>query len=534
MGHALLARYGACTSGGHVVDLLTYHFLKPNSAHRPRTPSITHVSLQHGKHKSPFRCRLSDKSTVIAAALRIETIGHHWSRGSQETYEQNTTELIGRTKPSCLIEAGLCHPHEDDSQRQGGLATLLRQARLDSWKWFNSSPSSGNSLGGWRHDASATRIWRFVSILDDASYPVVAASSLSGLFVATTTFASFLAENALFRRNPFLSHCSRVPNQPIHCDKIMIFFAWAAVAERLDCSPPTKANWVQSVAWPLPDFRQVGTVPDDAAGRWVLSGISRPPPCPLPRHSDAAPYSRHSTLIGSQDLAVKSCPNLFTHSFAFNAVQIRLERHALFYVADINNSATNHIEDYSFILPLLKTVGWTGASEVKKRGSDTGDTDTPRLAPPRSYAQGRAVFPSRRCTVQIISATMESCTEFCCKFPVNKAVGSPLVNVALRMRQFRALRAEKVAYLLRRGSFPVLLPRFPAPIKAGRWQRHAVKDVWEALEGIVLVCEACKAPQDKAREGGERREKRKDVIRDVLTSERNAGYLEQRRDCEKM
>ncbi|KAJ8871651.1 hypothetical protein PR048_027978 [Dryococelus australis] len=46
-----IRRYGACTSGRHVVDVQTYHFLKPNSAHRPRTASITHVSLQHGKHK---------------------------------------------------------------------------------------------------------------------------------------------------------------------------------------------------------------------------------------------------------------------------------------------------------------------------------------------------------------------------------------------------------------------------------------------------------------------------------------------------
>ncbi|KAJ8897332.1 hypothetical protein PR048_002678 [Dryococelus australis] len=40
-----IARYGACSSGGHVVDVLTYHFLKPNSAHRPRTASITYILL---------------------------------------------------------------------------------------------------------------------------------------------------------------------------------------------------------------------------------------------------------------------------------------------------------------------------------------------------------------------------------------------------------------------------------------------------------------------------------------------------------
>ncbi|KAJ8897146.1 hypothetical protein PR048_002492 [Dryococelus australis] len=35
-------------------------------------------------------------------------------------------QLIRRTK------AGLCHPHKGDSQRQGGLATLLQQAQLDN------------------------------------------------------------------------------------------------------------------------------------------------------------------------------------------------------------------------------------------------------------------------------------------------------------------------------------------------------------------------------------------------------------------
>ncbi|KAJ8894561.1 hypothetical protein PR048_007218 [Dryococelus australis] len=48
----------------------------------------------------------------------------------------------------------------------------------------------------------------------------------------------------------------------------------AAVAERLACSPRTKANLVHSRV-----FSHVGIVPDDAAGRSVFSGISR-----LPHH----------------------------------------------------------------------------------------------------------------------------------------------------------------------------------------------------------------------------------------------------------
>ncbi|KAJ8866554.1 hypothetical protein PR048_032413 [Dryococelus australis] len=41
--------------------------------------------------------------------------------------------------------------------------------------------------------------------------------------------------------------------------------------------------------------------------------------------------------------------------------------------------------------PSLK-VGWSCASKVKKRGSDTGDTNTARLAPHRSYARGVQCF----------------------------------------------------------------------------------------------------------------------------------------------
>ncbi|KAJ8866641.1 hypothetical protein PR048_032502 [Dryococelus australis] len=113
----------------------------------------------------------------------------------------------------------------------------------------------------------------------------------------------------------------------------------ATVAERSDYSRPTKANRV------TPGSSHVGIVPDDAAGRRVFSGISRFPrpfiPALLHTHlkhlhrlsrppgseplkslhpfkflpplqSNAAPYSPHFTLIGSQNLAVKSRPNLST------------------------------------------------------------------------------------------------------------------------------------------------------------------------------------------------------------------------------
>ncbi|KAJ8868788.1 hypothetical protein PR048_030328 [Dryococelus australis] len=81
----------------------------------------------------------------------------------------------------------------------------------------------------------------------------------------------------------------------------------AAVAERLARSPPTKAT-PGSIPGRVTRFSQVGIVSDDAVG----GGFSRGSPV-SPAHS----FRRLSiftsiTLIGSQDLAVKSRPNLFT------------------------------------------------------------------------------------------------------------------------------------------------------------------------------------------------------------------------------
>ncbi|KAJ8874087.1 hypothetical protein PR048_024928 [Dryococelus australis] len=54
------------------------------------------------------------------------------------------------------------------------------------------------------------------------------------------------------------------------------------VAERLACSPPTKASQVQSPGRVTPDFPHVAIVPEDVVGRRVFKGISRfPCPCIL-------------------------------------------------------------------------------------------------------------------------------------------------------------------------------------------------------------------------------------------------------------
>ncbi|KAJ8866347.1 hypothetical protein PR048_032190 [Dryococelus australis] len=92
--------------------------------------------------------------------------------------------------------------------------------------------------------------------------------------------------------------------------KDLLVAAKDTVAERLVYSPPTKAVRVQSPAGSLRIFAC-----GNRAGRcrWSADFIGDLPFSP-PFHSGAAPYSPYFTLIGSQDLDVKCCPDLSTHS----------------------------------------------------------------------------------------------------------------------------------------------------------------------------------------------------------------------------
>ncbi|KAJ8889914.1 hypothetical protein PR048_009419 [Dryococelus australis] len=83
-------------------------------------------------------------------------------------------------------------------------------------------------------------------------------------------------------------------------------------AERLDCSPPTNANQVQSPAGSLRFFAS-----ENRAGRCRWSGgFLGDLPCHPSLHSDAAPYSPQSPSSSCQEFAVKSRPNLFTRSYS--------------------------------------------------------------------------------------------------------------------------------------------------------------------------------------------------------------------------
>ncbi|KAJ8891039.1 hypothetical protein PR048_010548 [Dryococelus australis] len=95
-----------------------------------------------------------------------------------------------------------------------------------------------------------------------------------------------------------------------HIKRILVPNQGAAVAERLACSPPIKANRVQSAAGSLPDFRMW----ESCRTMSLASGFSRVSPR-FSRPCILAPLNTHLiTLFGSQDLAVNTRPNLLTHS----------------------------------------------------------------------------------------------------------------------------------------------------------------------------------------------------------------------------
>ncbi|KAJ8878841.1 hypothetical protein PR048_019430 [Dryococelus australis] len=87
----------------------------------------------------------------------------------------------------------------------------------------------------------------------------------------------------------------------------------ATVAERLDWSLPTKANRVQPPAGSLRSFASRNRARRCSWSAGFLGNLPFPPPL----HFGTAVYSPHFTFIGSQDLAVKIRPNLFTHLSSF-------------------------------------------------------------------------------------------------------------------------------------------------------------------------------------------------------------------------
>ncbi|KAJ8869262.1 hypothetical protein PR048_030834 [Dryococelus australis] len=170
-----------------------------------------------------------------------------------------------------------------------------------------------------------------------------------------------------------------------------------AVAERLACSPPTKANRVQSPAGSLPDFRMwesYQTMP-------LVSGFSRGSPV-----SSALSIRRCSTLtsialIDSRNLAVKKPPKSL-HSLHLRADESKASYTEVEFAID--NSLLDHSLDYSEPMSRLvrKQVASTilpgaGADSAAPRRNRRPTSPSPRPATMRSRPPDSPFWESREC-----------------------------------------------------------------------------------------------------------------------------------------
>ncbi|KAJ8873932.1 hypothetical protein PR048_024769, partial [Dryococelus australis] len=111
--------------------------------------------------------------------------------------------------------------------------------------------------------------------------------------------------------SPFNCFIVRLAVCVCHCLQRALLLAPDIVAllSSLVSLPPTKANRVQSPAG-SPDFRKW----ESCRTMSLVGGFSRGPPiCPAPSFRRGSILTS-ITLVGSQDLAVNSRPNIFTHS----------------------------------------------------------------------------------------------------------------------------------------------------------------------------------------------------------------------------
>ncbi|KAJ8877816.1 hypothetical protein PR048_022274 [Dryococelus australis] len=148
--------------------------------------------------------------------------------------------------------------------------------------------------------------------------------------------------------------------------EIEIDILGAAVAQRLDCSLSYHDEPGSIPVQATPEFSGVGIVLDDSAGRRVFSGISR-----FPNSFNPVLLHTSFTLFGSQDLAVKSRPNLFTHyplvHFVFNASRRTLAQSSPSSVTTYNQCAADidvyaHTTVLSSLQPMRAKRGENGAA----------------------------------------------------------------------------------------------------------------------------------------------------------------------------
>ncbi|KAJ8872421.1 hypothetical protein PR048_026025 [Dryococelus australis] len=148
----------------------------------------------------------------------------------------------------------------------------------------------------------------------------------------------------------------------------------------------------------------------------LVSGFSRGLPFTSPFQSGAAPYSPHFTLVGSRDLAVKSRPNIFTHSLKpwlsnhvqssqkgsdFTSMQKHMEKRRWFqYVREISQSTALLRGGREFRRQLVVAhVPWNCTARNPRNMSSSSTPEGGEGVRPAASASGRryhATLPAGR------------------------------------------------------------------------------------------------------------------------------------------
>ncbi|KAJ8881211.1 hypothetical protein PR048_017685 [Dryococelus australis] len=321
-----------CTADWNVAFLSGRLYLSARRIHQER-PSSGHWrlfwrrgsdSLTHDWCNSPHTA--AERNNVQARYCKLfkvplsqsQEVGSVTAAGEATTASNDAPSLWWSSSSLCSLKAGLAPypPHGDPASTRGAALSL---AGFRVWKSCWTTPITGGfsrgtpvssalanpaplhprvSLHGMSPNDSRMQVpaWKPV---------IMRVSPRPGCSAHTKFISSFsLSEDG--NRSQFpesLFWFSKENCADFVLSSRVIPVPWhtgAAVAERLDCSPPTKANRVQCLARPLPLYH------------WSVGFLGDLPFTP-PLHYGAAPFSPHFTLIGSQDhFIVKSRPNLST------------------------------------------------------------------------------------------------------------------------------------------------------------------------------------------------------------------------------
>ncbi|KAJ8866586.1 hypothetical protein PR048_032445 [Dryococelus australis] len=254
----------------------------------------------------PTTCSFSELSLYVRYAWavccfrtnrRSKTITSRRPRAFQKVIRAaGMPSLLEGNHSAASIEKG----PEGEGKKVSRLAGLFARvrARTHSPPFVRTTPISPSPPPTPEHHPDASNTVRVDWFRESANHPSSSARDESG------------RRGERFRLTLWPYIVKGIPSNVVGFIVKQLCKLWAAVDERLDCSPPNKANRVQSPAGSLRIFA-CGNRAERC--RWSTSFLGVLPRFPPPLHYRGAPFSPVFAPISSQYLVVKSCPNVFTH-----------------------------------------------------------------------------------------------------------------------------------------------------------------------------------------------------------------------------